>query len=717
MNGQTSALPGRTSLLAQQAALYGGLGALPAIQRANYLSQALDNLGQAGANGSIKSGTALGADLLAEALLNFGRVRNDKALLSSIQGGQAAMLRGQPLPGEADYDAGQAGGGLQGGANAGRPADSADLLQNSGISPAPGAPIPPAGNSGLSGPLPAQGGPAPPGGMGSAPAATPANASSPTGGDPSLGAALDLHGQADVSAPPFPAGGFEPIAPNPGSDGGLGAALGAALEAHGQPPAPPQPYGASPDANAAHLQLAMADLADPRVRPGELSGLGGGLPPPPPPPPAGAFATPGAPSAVGGGPSPLPPAAGASGSPPSPAAFGSPTPPSAPGGQGGQITPQPFPVQPAQFQRLNQLKAAAQAQPQLYMQQYLAYRNELAQQASTPEQLEISRPNDVGQITITGKSSGRVYGVQNVPGAMTAAGPKFVMGPDGRPSLVPGTGVQQLPPSAPGVETQQGPDGRVTNEAVPNAVQSGQVWDAQQGRYVPLPGLQPVTTGGFQPGTVVTQKPGESPSVTQGPPYSAQDLINQRNAFKSGDTYRSYVNTASALNSLGTILHQATGNNGIVDMSAFDNLIRAQTGLSARQGNMAMMMEHLGFPAEAAGLVNNIAGNGFTTPDQIRSAYQALRGYATTHGQIAQHELDEETALARRGGQEFGLTLPTLAPPPNVPWMGSSNPGGAGGQGNTFDMLQQARGAIARGAPRAAVIQRLQGMGVNPAGL
>jgi hypothetical protein len=42
---------------------------------------------------------------------------------------------------------------------------------------------------------------------------------------------------------------------------------------------------------------------------------------------------------------------------------------------------------------------------------------------------------------------------------------------------------------------------------------------------------------------------------------------------------------------------------------------------------------------------------------------------------------------------------------------GGQSPAGAG------DPLSDARSAIARGAPRDAVIKRLQGMGVNPAGL
>jgi hypothetical protein len=75
--------------------------------------------------------------------------------------------------------------------------------------------------------------------------------------------------------------------------------------------------------------------------------------------------------------------------------------------------------------------------------------------------------------------------------------------------------------------------------------------------------------------------------------------------------------------------------------------------------------------------------------------------------------------MAQLGAQQF-----QLPPAPTYDEFNKANPlqplqtgpaPAAASQGG--DVLAQARDAIARGAPRDAVIKRLQGMGVSPEGL
>jgi hypothetical protein len=95
-------------------------------------------------------------------------------------------------------------------------------------------------------------------------------------------------------------------------------------------------------------------------------------------------------------------------------------PPAAPGGAGG-IRPQPAPIQPHQLQRLQQLRAQAAQHPQVFGPVLMDYAAELKRQSSTPEQLVLSRPNAAGHAMITGKTSGRLYGLRTPSGAIVPA--------------------------------------------------------------------------------------------------------------------------------------------------------------------------------------------------------------------------------------------------------------------------------------------------------
>lgn len=80
------------SLLSQAALGAGGYEALPGIQRSQYLADALRAL-QESANQNIKTPAALGSNLLAEALLQYGRRRSEKTLIDQLKATQASGVQ------------------------------------------------------------------------------------------------------------------------------------------------------------------------------------------------------------------------------------------------------------------------------------------------------------------------------------------------------------------------------------------------------------------------------------------------------------------------------------------------------------------------------------------------------------------------------------------------------------------------------------------------
>src|ERR1019366_5250409 len=79
-------------LLSSLAYQTGGLGAIPQIQQSQYLAAAIKNL-QEGSARNIQTKGALGTNLLADAILQFSRGRNNQQLLSSIGPQQTSLMQ------------------------------------------------------------------------------------------------------------------------------------------------------------------------------------------------------------------------------------------------------------------------------------------------------------------------------------------------------------------------------------------------------------------------------------------------------------------------------------------------------------------------------------------------------------------------------------------------------------------------------------------------
>jgi hypothetical protein len=720
---------------------YGGTGALPAVQDSEYLANALANLQSTGAQAS-KTPLALGSNLLAEALLQVGRHKNNQALLKAYQGGQSALFSDQ-VPGEDAFLAGLNRSPsasaptdptvtstppppVTGGVALERPSepDAEHLATSSaGAAPAPqGALLQallnkglnPWGAAGLVGNMANESGPNLNLNNPNEGAIGPANWRGPradayrsflaaNGGQatPDMQASFIMQ---ELGGPEARAYRMAQAATDPAS----ATAAGLAYE---------RPAGWSltnPQASSAYgARLASTQALGPQAAPSVAPTSG--------PPPASPGGPPGAYQVASNGPTPPPAGAAPMQAPPG---AGAP--------QAAGVTPQPFPIQPAQFQMLEALRQKAQAAPQLYGQQYLAYRNELQTQAATPEPLEIGRPVN-GQIPVTGKLSGRFYGWQSAPGGIVDSGPKMTInqGPNG-PFATPvhGTTFQADANSPPNAT-------RLTNPS------TGEVKYADNPAYGPVAAGQHLTAGGVAqvvPGTqarplvdpaerkaagiqpydraAYVQFPNGTVQKTADDPFGPAAQLDYTSKVQALPPYRNYVAARQNVDSIRQLMNQPGGFN---DLAIIENTGKTiNPDIAIRPNMIDQYGKEVGWPDWLIGEVSSVMNHGGHLTQQGREAlYNTANANLQSHWNALQPILSKVDHDAARYGVTRQDLLPDLQPmmpagPPSYP--GASIPG-ASGAPNQGAIIDDARAAIARGAPRAAVIQRVQSMGVDPRGL
>lgn len=194
----------------------------------------------------------------------------------------------------------------------------------------------------------------------------------------------------------------------------------------------------------------------------------------------------------------------------------------------------------------------------------------------------------------------------------------------------------------------------------------GQIGDvpSQQPQRFRIPG----STGWYvnDPGTGQPKKVAEDAVLPDA-------VLAQGNEFRSGDVYKSAINVTNALNSVQRALATAPTNNGLVDMTTVDNLVRSQTGLSARQGSLQMELQHMGAPAQVTGMITNLFGHGFVPPAQVAQMLTIIRQYAEAEHATAQRELDSRNSAMKNVSQgaydNIGVNIPSLEPEPDIPWL------------------------------------------------
>lgn len=524
------------SMLQQLAQLYGGPLAIPAVQRSQYVAQALQAMQQN--RPELRTPGSLASNLMAEALLNFGRARSDRELMKATQGGIAAQQGAY-----SDIDALTHPAQDQSSASpAGSPATAiAQMLgQSAGadVGTSLGARFMAHALAGTSPAALGAGGGAAAGGAGG----------SPSPADPTAPAALAA--SAPPPAPPWqatlahirqdPRGFFSGVLGEPATitsaqrSPGHNAAVGGSrtsehltnsawdIAAPGMSStqiaqrlaAAGLPYDQIIDeGNHAHFgigptgrergevlqqtgpgqyrpfappQSAPPTNAGPAQPPMPQGGLqvGGQNAPMPSPQPQGAPPQGQGPFQIGGQSAPLPAPQGQQQPQPSgQQQFGQPG-----------FRAQPASVPPQMLQQWAALRQRFQQNPMLYGQQFQALTDQIHEIMRNPEEMLPQFNRETGETQFFGKQTGMLYGTQR---GDARAGP--IMRPDGQGGYapVPSTQTVQLPPGAPGDNAQLNrATGAISHEAIPNAVEGRTVYDPAQNRYVPLNGLQPQIGGG-----------------------------------------------------------------------------------------------------------------------------------------------------------------------------------------------------------------------------
>lgn len=329
----------------------------------------------------------------------------------------------------------------------------------------------------------------------------------------------------------------------------------------------------------------------------------------------------------------------------------------------GQWALGPVPIQPQQRQRLQQLGQLAQTNP-AFRQPFMEYAQELQKQATTPEPFEPQIIN--GTKVLIGKVTGRqvIAPVQGLP-----IEAKAMMASDGRGGFapVPSTQDRQLQGAAPGVRTQQDIAGHISDTAIANAVQSGQVYDPASGGYRPLAGLQPHITPAGGGGAVMVQEPGKGPQLVQGP-VTAEMVAKRGEQFTGRDEVKAARSSLEAMNAYNRAM-QTIAPSGVVGQAGIDAYIHAVSSPNqgVRQGPVNVFLEHQNLPDEVKGEAQRLFGQGFLTPQVLKQIGQMVWLYTNERVKTAQGLSQTDTQWAKQGGFDpgaLGESSPQMMPVP-----------------------------------------------------
>lgn len=244
-------------------------------------------------------------------------------------------------------------------------------------------------------------------------------------------------------------------------------------------------------------------------------------------------------------------------------------------------------------------------------------------------------------------------------------------GSQGRFVPKPGTQYTQLPGASPTDAAQRDPFGQVTHTAITGlegAIPPGY----ERG---PNNTLVPMGAGGTQtapagPTPAHVQAPGKAP-IPPALQKTYMDMVSELHKPNSG--YGDYVNSVNAANALEANLKAAMGNGTVVDQTAVDATIRAMTGLSARQGSVTSLIDHLPWGEQLKGFVAKAIGpdgaNGYITPKVLQQLRTAVHAYADGHRSLANDEYNTANGGANRMGFDLGLTLPSVTPQSDIKWL------------------------------------------------
>lgn len=233
-----------------------------------------------------------------------------------------------------------------------------------------------------------------------------------------------------------------------------------------------------------------------------------------------------------------------------------------------------------------------------------------------------------------------------------------------------------------------------------------------------VPGLAGPLPEGTQvgPGGAVQPRPGASNA-----PYTPANIIALRDQVNGA---KPITEARDALSNYGALTQLAQAPGGIKAYAARDALARLFSGGVARSSQVFMQEGAQGLPDSITGYFGKLTGDGDMDPRIMQQSLDAAYAFTRSKLATANQYNNSNAAFAQRHGfdpADIQADLGQAPAPYSVPGQRSfyapaPSPGGSA-QANAAQVIAQAQQAIARGAPRAQVIARVQRMGLNPAGL
>jgi hypothetical protein len=208
------------------------------------------------------------------------------------------------------------------------------------------------------------------------------------------------------------------------------------------------------------------------------------------------------------------------------------------------------------------------------------------------------------------------------------------------------------------------------NEAVPTAaVKYGQVGQ--------IPGTSQLGQTGPD-GQLHT-----GPQLDFGAPQKVALSKELNSQLTSSPEYQKFTEARSALQGFrGMVQAMAGANNGVLDSAAMDSYLRGiNPGASAKNTTVQMVMEHLGLPQEVQSAVLSATGNGYLTPRTLQQMDQAMVAYTAAHAAEAQHIHQSHVAIASQAGIDekgLGENIGDIPQPMTLHFGGAPSPVQAG---------------------------------------
>lgn len=175
----------------------------------------------------------------------------------------------------------------------------------------------------------------------------------------------------------------------------------------------------------------------------------------------------------------------------------------------------------------------------------------------------------------------------------------------------------------------------------------------------------PVQGGG---GAVWSQKPGEAPSLVQGP--TTAEAVSQRGqTFNASQEAQAARNANEAVQAYQGFMGKIAPG-GVVGQAAIDAYIKSVSSpnQAVRQGPVNVFLDHQNLPDEVKGEIQRVFGNGFLTPAVLKQVGQMIWTYDKQRVLSAQQVAQANEQWATQAGFDpghLGQAVPQLQDVPD----------------------------------------------------